>query len=202
MSNSRRRGSPLLSSRVARAFAFALRAHGTQTRKGTTIPYISHVMAVASIVLDYGGSEHQVVGALLHDTVEDCGVTYAQLRRQFGARVARIVKDCTDAETFPKPPWKARKQRYIDHLRGGHNSSSLLVSAADKLHNARAIVHDVKHHGPGVWKRFHAAPHEILWYYQSLCAIFRRRAGEVSPAFHLLVQELAETVKEMKRLAA
>jgi len=201
-SPSRRRGSSVLSSRVAKAFGFALKAHGAQTRKGTTIPYISHVMAVASIVLDYGGSEDQVVAALLHDTVEDCGVTYLQLERQFGARVARIVKDCTDAETFPKPPWRTRKQHYIDHLRSGHNSSSLLVSAADKLHNARAIVNDVKHYGKSVWKRFHASPGEILWYYQSLITIFRRRAGEVSPAFHLLVQELADTVKEMKRLAA
>ena len=201
MSQSRRGGSPRLSSRVARAFGFAVRAHGTQTRKGTTIPYVSHVMAVASLVLDYGGSEDQVVAALLHDTVEDCGVTYAQLRRQFGAPVARIVKDCTDAETIPKPPWKARKQRYIDHLRRGDNPSSLLVSAADKLHNARAIVHDVKHDGKAVWKRFHAGPTEILWYYQSLLAIFRRRAREVPPAFRLLVQDLAGTIKEMKRLA-
>ena len=200
MSKSRRKGASQLSNRVARAFAFALQAHGTQTRKGTTIPYLSHVMAVASLVLDYGGAENQVVAALLHDTVEDCGVTYAQIRRQFGAPVARIVKDCTDAETFPKPPWKARKQRYIDHLRRGHHAPSLLVSAADKLHNARAIVHDVKHQGKAVWKRFHAAPAEILWYYQSLCAIFRRRAKEVSPAFRLLVQELDGTVKEMKNL--
>jgi GTP pyrophosphokinase len=192
---------PLLSTRLAQAFRFALQAHGAQMRKGTTIPYVSHLMAVASLVLDYGGSEDQAVAALLHDTVEDCGVSYARLRRQFGAPVARIVKDCTDAETFPKPPWKARKQRYIDHLRSGRHAPSLLVSAADKLHNARAIVHDVKHHGKAVWKRFHAAPHEILWYYQSLCAIFRQRAGEVSPDFHLLVQELAGTIKEMKRLA-
>ena len=202
MSKPRPAGPPRLSSRVARAFGFALRAHGAQTRKGTTIPYVSHVMAVASLVLDYGGSEDQVVAALLHDTVEDCGVTYAQLRRQFGAPVARIVKDCTDAETLPKPPWKARKQRYIDHLRRGDNPSSLLVSAADKLHNARAIVHDVKHDGKAVWKRFHAGPDEILWYYQSLLAIFRRRAREVPPAFRLLVQDLAGTIKEMKRLAA
>ena len=195
------RRSPRLSRRVARAFAFALQAHGTQTRKGTTIPYISHVLAVASLVLDYGGTENQVVAALLHDTVEDCGVTYAQIQRQFGAPVARIVKDCTDAETIPKPPWKARKQRYIDHLRHGHHAPSLLVSAADKLHNARAIVHDVKHQGKAVWRRFHAGPDEILWYYQSLCAIFRRRAKEVSPAFRLLVQELDGTVKEMKALA-
>jgi (p)ppGpp synthase/HD superfamily hydrolase len=86
-------------------------------------------------------------------------------------------------------------------LRSGHHAPSLLVSAADKLHNARAIVHDVKHHGKTVWKRFHAAPKEILWYYQSLCAIFRQRAEEVSPDFHLLVQELAGTIREMKRLA-
>jgi GTP pyrophosphokinase len=201
MSNARRGGEPLLSNRVAKAFQFALKAHGAQTRKGTTIPYVSHLMAVASLVLDYGGSEDQVVAALLHDTVEDCGVTYGLLTRRFGAPVARMVKDCTDAETFPKPPWKARKQRYIDHLRHSHHAPSLLISAADKLHNARAIVHDVKYHGKKVWKRFHAAPAEILWYYESLCAIFRRRAGEVSPDFRLLLRELTEVVNEMKRLA-
>jgi (p)ppGpp synthase/HD superfamily hydrolase len=181
MANSRRRGFPRVSSRLARALRGALKAHGAPTRKGTTIPYVSHLLAVASLVLDYGGSEDPVVAALRHATVEDCGVSYAQLRRQFGAPVARIVKDCTDAETFPKPPWKARKQRYIDHLRRAHHPSALRVSAADKLHNARAIVHDVKHHGQAVWKRFHAAPAEILWYYQSLCAIFRRRARSCPP---------------------
>ena len=201
MTISRRVGKPLLSNQFAKAFRFALKAHGTQTRKGTTIPYVSHVMAVASLVLDYGGSETQAVAALLHDTVEDCGVTYRRLKREFGAAVTRIVKDCTDAETFPKPPWKLRKQRYVEHLRRSHNPQSLLVSAADKLHNARAIVHDVKRQGKAVWKRFHAAPSEILWYYQSLNAIFRRRAPEVSPAFHLLVRELDDTVKEMKGLA-
>ena len=101
-----------LSEKLARAFAFAQRAHGGQTRKGTSIPYLSHPMAVASIVLEYGGSEDQAAAALLHDTVEDCGVTYEQLSGEFGPAVARIVKDCTDAETLPKPPWRERKERY------------------------------------------------------------------------------------------
>jgi (p)ppGpp synthase/HD superfamily hydrolase len=139
MNKTRRSAPPRLTDKLAKAFRLALKAHAGQ------IPYLSHPMAVASIVLEHGGTEDQAVAALLHDTVEDCGVTCARIARGFGPAAARMVKDCTDPETSPKLPWKERKRRYLERLR-----SSLLVSAADKLHNARAIVGDVRHEGKKV----------------------------------------------------
>ena len=201
MAISRRAAPPTLSAKLAKAFRFAQKAHGKQTRKGTSIPYLSHPIAVASIVLEYGGSEDQAVAALLHDTVEDCGTTYASITREFGPAAARIVKDCTDAETIPKPPWKERKVRYINHLRHESGARSLIVSAADKLHNAKAINRDVRQQGKSVWGRFSAKPSEIVWYYESLFKIFRTRAPEAPGPFRLLVQELGAAVKEMKTLA-
>ena len=190
-----------LTAKLGKAFTFAQKAHGKQVRKGTAIPYVSHPMAVASIVLEHGGSEDQAVAALLHDTVEDCGVSYAQLTRAFGPAATRIVKDCTDADTLPKPPWKERKVRYLEHLRRASGPRSLIVSAADKLHNAQAIVRDVKRHGKGVWGRFSAPPSEIAWYYLTLVAIYKARAAELPSEFRLLVRELEAVVKELKALA-
>lgn len=191
--------SPRLSDKLAKAFQFAQIAHGRQVRKGTAIPYLSHPMAVSAITLEHGGTEDQASAALLHDTVEDCGVTYQQISRRFGHVVARIVRDCTDAETIPKPPWKERKVRYIEHLERS-DARSLLVSAADKLHNARAIVTDVKRDGNKVWKRFNASPAEILWYYESLHRVFRKRRAEGGGAFKRLTSELGAIVAEMRAL--
>jgi GTP pyrophosphokinase len=192
---------PRLTEKLAQALRFARKAHEGQTRKGTAIPYVSHPMAVASIVLEHGGTQDQAVAALLHDTVEDCGVKYPTITRLFGPAVARMVKDCTDSETFPKPPWKQRKKGYLEQLRSLRDPRSLLVSAADKLHNSRAIVGDVKREGKKVWRRFNAAPGEILWYYESLLVVFRKRSAEVPGQFRRLVQELDAVVREMKELA-
>ena len=139
--------------RLAEAVAFALEAHAQQMRKGTDTPYVSHLLGVASLVLEHGVDEEQAMAAMLHDAVEDLGADLEPaIREQFGARVADIVLGCTDADTLPKPPWRARKKNYIRHLE--HAAPDvLLVSCADKVHNARAICTDVRTHGPDVFGR-------------------------------------------------
>lgn len=176
--------------RLADATAFALATHANQVRKGTAIPYASHLLAVSSLVLEHGGDEDQAIAGLLHDSIEDQGVSPALLRDRFGERVARIVVDCTDADIQPKPPWRQRKERYLAHLE--HVAvDSLLVSAADKLHNARAIVMDAKTHGLALFDRFSQPRESTLWYYQSLATVFAARLP--SP----LARELGQVVDDM-----
>ena len=142
--------------RLADAATLAFRIHAGQLRKGTATPYVSHLLAVAALVLEHGGDEDQACAALLHDAVEDGGAEWeAAIRDGFGPRVAAIVRACTDADTRPKPPWRARKEAYLAHL-AGEGPDALLVSAADKLHNARAIMSDLRTHGPGMFCRFNA----------------------------------------------
>jgi GTP pyrophosphokinase len=182
------------------ALVFASASHRGQMRKGTSIPYISHPLGVASIALEFGASETQAIAALLHDTIEDCEVSRAEIERRFGADAARIVADCTDSSTTPKPPWKERKARYIAHL-AAVRPDVLLVSAADKLHNSGAIVRDVGRDGPGVWKRFSQGPDEVVWYYRSLLAAFQSRSAEAGPGLGALLLELEKTVAAMTKLS-
>lgn len=188
---------PLLTGRYEEAFGLAARLHANQVRKGTTIPYLSHLMAVSSLVLENGGSEDEAIAALLHDAVEDQGgqPTLAEIRRRFGQTVADIVEGCSDTDVLPKPPWRERKQAYIAHI-ATVPASVRLVSAADKLHNARAILDDYRNLGEAVWSRFSAGPAEILWYYQSMVAAYR----QADPAPNRLVAELDRTVQELAAL--
>lgn len=181
--------------RLSDAFATAARLHAAQRRKGTDIPYISHLMAVAGIVLEHGGDEELAIAALLHDAIEDCGAEHeAGIADRFGPRVAAIVRDCTDADMRPKPPWRARKEAHLAHL--AHvPRDSLLVSAADKLHNARAIVADLRTHGPAMMSRFNGGRDGTLWYYRALAEAFARLLPGA------LARELALAVEEMERLA-
>ncbi|MDI3309273.1 MAG: HD domain-containing protein, partial [Acetobacteraceae bacterium] len=129
--------------RLSEAASFALSIHAEQKRKGTDLPYISHLLSVAGLVLEHGGDEEQAMAGLLHDAIEDCGAEHeAAIRDRFGERVARIVRACTDADTKPKPPWRVRKQAYLRHLEQA-DTDVLLVSCCDKLHNARAILSDL-----------------------------------------------------------
>src|SRR5208282_5799540 len=139
---------PKLGRRLLRAFRYAAEKHAGQTRKQTAVPYLSHLMAVASLVLEAGGDEDLAIAALLHDVVEDCGgmPRLREIRKQFGSRVAKIVEGCTDADSDPKPPWRERKETYIRHLRRA-DSDTRLVSAADKLNNVRSILADYRQHG-------------------------------------------------------
>lgn len=189
-----------LGPRFDQALVYATRAHRTQFRKGTTRPYIGHLLGVTSIVLTHGGDEDEAIAALLHDAVEDQGgkPRLEKIRRKFGARVARIVEACTDADTLPKPPWLERKKAYLRHLRRA-NSSVRLVSAADKLYNARAILRDVRQYGDSVFERFSAPKVKTLWYYRSLVQEFR--AAGVTHQLKPLLDELDRVVTELEHLS-
>lgn len=181
--------------RFSEALEYAAKKHATQLRKGTRIPYVSHVMAAASLVLEHGGGEDEAIAALLHDIPEDCGGRAAldEIRGRFGKAVARIVEGCKDSFEKPKPPWRRRKEKYLAHLATA-SKSVLLVSAADKVHNARSILSDYREQGEKLWKRFNAGSGGQLWYYRQLVKAFRARGS--SP----LVDELDRVVTELERL--
>jgi GTP pyrophosphokinase len=184
----------MLTARFDEAFRYAHELHAAQTRKGTVAPYIGHLMGVASIVLDDGGTEDEAIGALLHDAVEDQGgrARLDEIRGRFGDAVARIVEDCTDSWETPKKPWAERKRQYVEQARR-LGASSLRVSAADKVHNAYAILRDLRNTGEAVWSRFNAAPDDILSYYESLVRAYREAGG--GP----LVDELDRIVRGIQR---
>jgi (p)ppGpp synthase/HD superfamily hydrolase len=183
-----------LTKRFSDALAFADDRHRDHVRKGTEIPYISHLLAVAGIVLEFGGTEDEAIAALLHDATEDKKATAEEIRRTFGESVVRIVKECSDTEEDPKPPWRPRKERYIEHL-GQASDSTLLVSAADKLHNARAILADYRQIGDRLWERFNTDA-DSLWYYRSLVEAFRKTRAPVP-----LIDELDRVVTQLEGLA-
>jgi GTP pyrophosphokinase len=186
---------PIRGARLAEATEFALTIHADQLRKGSEVPYISHLLGVASLVLESGGDQDQAIAGLLHDAIEDQGAEQeAVIKARFGARVAAIVRGCTDADTMPKPPWRARKEAYIAHLETA-GPDIWLVSCADKLYNARAIVTDLRALGDAMFDRFTGGKDGTLWYYTKLADLFAR----VSPGS--LSVELGETVADMARLA-
>ena len=185
----------LLSGRFREALLYALDLHAAQYRKGASIPYFAHLMAVASIALEHGASEDEAIAALLHDAVEDQGgaPTLAEIRRRFGGAVAAIVEGCTDTDQTPKPPWRARKEAYLAHVRAA-SPSIRLVSCADKLHNARSILTDYQREGDRLWLRFTGGRDGTLWYYRELVRAFR--AAGTNP----LIDELDRTVTTLESL--
>ena len=178
------------------ALVLAHHLHVDQTRKGTTIPYIGHLLAVTSIVIENGGTEDEAIAALLHDAIEDAGgdAVRGVLRERFGENVLAIVEGLTDTDQTPKPPWHARKQAYIAHLADA-SPSILLVSLADKIHNVTSIVRDYRAIGNAVWERFSGQRDGTLWYYRALVTAFQARGG--TP----LVQEFDRLVTELEHLA-
>ena len=192
----KRRAAIKLGPRFLRAFQFATDKHAGQTRKASAIPYIAHLMGVASLVLEAGGDEDLAIAALLHDVVEDCGGApmLNEVRRRFGRRVASVVEGCTDADSCPKPPWRERKEGYIRRLRSA-DADTRLVSAADKLNNARSILTDYREIGESVWARFQGGREGTLWYYRALCDQFLRRQP------NRLTRELALAVRELEAVA-
>jgi GTP pyrophosphokinase len=145
----------LLGPRFSGALVFAAELHQDRVRKGTDVPYVAHLLSVAALVIEDGGDEDEAIAALLHDAVEDRGgrPTLEAIRSGFGERVATIVEACSDAEVTPKPPWRERKERYVQHLECA-GASVLRVSVADKVHNARAILQDYRAVGEELWSRF------------------------------------------------
>ena len=186
-----------LGPRFSAALAYAAELHGDQRRKGTAIPYVAHLLAVAAIVIEYGGDEDQAIAALLHDAVEDQGGhdTLKRIRARFGPRVAGLVDACTDSyeQGSQKQEWKARKEKYLESL-AGKSHEVLLISAADKLHNATSILEDYLVLKEELWTRFKGG-RESLWYYRELVKQFRDRTDP------RLYRRLEATVKELHHLA-
>ena len=202
---------PELTERFTIAVRFAWEKHDGQFRKGTTIPYLSHLLAVASLAIEDAASDPLLadrlddiaIAAVLHDVVEDTledsePVTAKDVGERFGHVVAMIVAGCTDAETLPKPPWRDRKEAYIEHLEVA-DQAVLCVALADKRHNARCIVNDAqaaKSTGnEGFWDRFNAGPTDQSWYYTALAEVLcKRRPGAAA-------KELESTVRLLELLA-
>jgi (p)ppGpp synthase/HD superfamily hydrolase len=184
-----------------RALAFATRLHAKQLRKETDIPYISHLIGVASLVLEHDGDRDEAIAALLHDSLEDQAEHFPGglerlkqvIREHYGGKVLGIVEECTDNSTLPKEKWRERKESYIAHLDTA-TPSGRLVSCADKLHNARAIVSDLRVMGDSLFDRFRGG-RDTLWYYRALADVFLR----CGPA--RLAEELDRVVREMWELA-
>ena len=191
------RKSTALSGRFVEALGYAARIHARQLRKGKDRPYVGHLLSVASIVIEHGGDEVAVIAALLHDAVEDQGglPRLREIRRKFGARVAAIVDGCTDSHETPKPPWRARKAGYISRIRN-ESAEIRLVSAADKLSNARELLADHRLEGDSVFERFHGRKDGTLWYYRALVTEFR--AAGSTP----LVEELDRVVTALENRAS
>lgn len=196
--------SVVLGPRFTEAMAFALAKHGTQVRKGTAVPYVTHLLAVAAIVGESGGSEDEVVAGLLHDAVEDAGgaPVLAEIRARFGDSVAAIVAGCTDDDsgTGEKAPWLERKRAYLDHLTAAP-LSVLRVVAADKLHNARTLERDLKDQGVQIFKRFKGDREGTLWYYRSMARLFGaliQDEGGLDAGFRAMIRDLRETVGRLE----
>lgn len=165
-----------LTERFDQALLYALQAHREQYRKGSQIPYFSHLISCAALVMESGGDEDQTIAALLHDVAEDQGGNrrLEEIELLFGGRVRRIVEGCSDTLEFPKPPWRERKEKYLEHLLNA-DEDVLLVSLADKVHNLRTIYLDYQRVGNQVWDRFRGGKAGSLWYFRSLLEVFRRR---------------------------
>jgi (p)ppGpp synthase/HD superfamily hydrolase len=182
--------------RFEQALVYAARLHREQRRKGAGVPYISHLLGVTSLVLEYGGDEEEAIAALLHDAIEDIGGEHLrhELRERFGERVLEIVEGCTDSDTKPKPPWKERKQAFVERLPRATRSVRL-VCAADKLHNARSVAADYRRVGESLWEIFRGGREGTLWYYRAVVDALRQT--ESTP----LVEELGRVVSELEHAA-
>lgn len=184
----------MFTSRFENALVLAHQLHAAQKRKGTDIPYISHLLSVAALTIEYGGTEDEAIAALLHDGPEDAGghQTLEVIRKRFGDAVAQMVEDCTDAWVEPKPPWKQRKLDYLTKLET-KAPASLRVSLADKVHNAEAILRDYERLGDSVWSRFTASPQETVWYYQGCSRAFSSRIpGPLAERLAAAVERMAQ----------
>lgn len=183
----------MLTGRFEKALAFAARRHAGHTRKGTDIPYISHLMAVCALVIEAGGGEDEAIGALLHDAVEDQKATLDEIAERFGAGVAEVVDHCSDTDREPKPPWRQRKESFIARVSAAPAAAQIVV-AADKLHNLRSIAADYEIEGDAVWDRFNGGRDGTLWYYRAVC----ESLSQVPPALH---DSLRSAVADLERKA-
>jgi (p)ppGpp synthase/HD superfamily hydrolase len=188
---------PALGARFREALVFAFQLHSHQVRKASRTPYISHLLSAAATAIQFGADEDEAIAALLHDAIEDQGGerTRQEIRELFGERVVEIVNGCTDSDTNPKPPWRQRKEAYLDHLKSAPHSVRLVV-ACDKLHNARSILIDYRSLGDELWQRFTGKKDGTLWYYNSISEIFQTFGP------HPLFEELVRVIDQINALAA
>ncbi len=184
-----------ISPRFEEALVYANRLHAGQIRKGSGVPYISHLLGVAALVMEDGGSEDEAIAALLHDAAEDHGgrKRLEEIRGKFGTRISQMVADLSDTFERPKPDWRERKTAYLEHLPQA-SPSVLRVSLADKLHNARSILADFNRVGDEIWERFHGRRTGTLWYYRALVDTFERHCTSA------MVSELREVVGKLEAL--
>ncbi|MSP71330.1 MAG: HD domain-containing protein [Myxococcales bacterium] len=189
----------MLTNRYEDALVLASRLHRSQRRKGSSTPYLAHLIGVSSLVLEHGGTEDEAIAALLHDAIEDQGgvSTGEAIRLRFGDTVADIVWACTDAVVIPKPPWRARKEAYLAHLSENHDRV-LIVSASDKVYNARSILADFRTLGDRVYDRFTASKASTLWYYRELVTAYGC-APKLAERTRPLVAELDRVVSMLER---
>ncbi len=179
------------------AYVYSYKLHKKQTRKGSNIPYFTHLSSVSNLIIENNGTTTQAIAGLLHDAVEDQGgaKTLAAIKRKFGPKVAKIVDQCSDTTIKPKPPWKTRKIKYIENIKN-KTQDTLLVSLCDKYHNANCILSDYQKVGEEIWGRFTASKQETLWYYESLYKEFKKYLKN-----HLeLIKAYKNAVDEMKRI--
>ncbi len=164
--------------------------HRHQIRKDGRTPYVAHLLAVAALVLEDGGSEDEAIAALLHDSVEDQGglEILEKIKQDFGENVAKIVAGCTESETFPKPPWKERKSRYLQQIRAGSKAVQR-VFLADKLHNSRCLLLQLQQEGKGVWQQFRGGKSGTFKFYQSLLSSYKIE-GNMKQEFKKVITQL------------
>jgi (p)ppGpp synthase/HD superfamily hydrolase len=194
----------VLTTRFDDAFRYARQLHQSQMRKGTTIPYIAHLMTVSALVVEHGGDEDQAIGGLLHDAAEDQGGAQrlTDIRSKFGDAVAQIVADCTDSWTEPKPAWRPRKEAYLKEL-PNKPQASLLVSLADKTNNAEAILFDYRVLGDSLWGRFNGGADGTRWYYGALADCFTNvMPGRLSDRLSRAVEAFASQEAKSKQRAS
>ncbi len=189
----------IITEKFEEAINYMVNKHGHEYRKGTQIPYISHLLATATTIMEHGESEDEVIAALLHDAAEDAGgkTTLIEIENKFGPKVAEIVLACSDTLEKQKPEWKNRKTAYLEELNQVKNPSILLVSIADKLHNIKSILRDYKQIGEELWTRFNANRDEILCYYSSLLDIYKVKSKQIDP---YLINELETKLEEINKL--
>lgn len=192
-----------LGKRFARALNLAVEWHGAQTRKGVTIPYMSHLMTVSSIVMEHGGKEDEAIAALFHDAIEDApdateaDKREALMREEFGSTVAEIVLGCTDGrpnDGGKKAPWAERKKAYLAAMRN-KPANTLLVAGSDKLHNLTCTVRDMRREGPGTLSRFGSSASDLAWYYGEIGQTLTERGIPMASEYNVLLAEFKEMLK-------
>lgn len=187
---------PFLSNRFMDALNYSFQLHRDQVRKASGVPYYSHIMSTAALVIENGGDEDEAIAGLLHDAVEDQGglPILLEIKKLFGERVAAIVEGCSDAYEKPKPPWRSRKEEYLAKL-SNTGKDVRLVSLADKLHNARCLLELLRNEGENSWVKFNGGKEGTLWYYEALVDIFQN--SDLNP----MVEELVRVVNEIRNIS-